>query len=180
MAPKKAKVSLPPLLFTDAIHSDKIPLELSPLTPLSTDLEESIMAPTQSVNDFWHRYASQGFRLPGEPEEALQVPGPQHPGRLHIFTTTKQRANTICITELGSDIQIKLTDGMKKIIDAVSGDIILTWPPYPEEAFKNTLLLVNPYAFVTQAFKPKLQPILNKVCNLQQVGKRLPWCICNI
>jgi hypothetical protein len=170
MAPKKAKVSLPPLLFPvpNAIQSDEIP---SPLTPLSTDLKE---APTQRQSAlYWHRYAAQGFRLPGEPKEALDGPDPS---TLNVFTT-KQRANT-CVTEPESDIiQIKLTDAIKKIIDVVSGDIIRTWPPYPEES-KNTLLFVNGYAFVTQAFKPRLQPLVNEAINLQQrVGKCFTRCI---
>jgi hypothetical protein len=167
MAPKKAKVykSLPPLLFTNAIHSDEIPLELpSPLTPLSTDAEKSIMVLAQS--DRWHRYASQGFQLPGELEEALR--GPKDPGRLHVFSI-KQRADTRD-AEPESDIQIKLADGVKKLIKDISEDIIQTWPPYPEDTSKNTLLLVNSYAFTTQAFKPMLQPMVNMAYNLQQVG----------
>ena len=170
MASKKAKVSLPPLLFpvTDVIQSEEI---RSPLTPLRTDLdsdsEELITAPSQRQSDFyWRRYAAQSFRLPGEPEDALA--GPLYPGRFYMFTT-KHRAYT-CLTEKEEDVvQIKLTDATKKLIQVVSEDIIRTWPlyPSPENASKNTLLLVNPYAFVTQAFKPKLQPKVNEALNLQ-------------
>ena len=163
MAQKKAKISLPPS-FTDTIHSDS---DLSPLTPLSMDLEESpIMIPMQS-DPYWCRYAEKGFQLPWESE--IQA-GPQCPGIVHAMFTTRQRTNA-CITEpkpiIGAE---RLADGVKKLINSISTDIIRTWPPYPGDKDKsmNVLLLVNAYAFITQAFNPKLQPMVNEASNLQQ------------
>lgn len=82
MSTKKAKISLSPL-FTDAIHTDEVLSDSpSPLTPLTPDLVISTPGPTPSTG-FWVRPASQGFRLPGEPEGALV--GPDYPGIEYVF-----------------------------------------------------------------------------------------------
>lgn len=86
MAQKKAKVLLSPLsLTTNAFHSDEVPMsdsDLSPLTPLSVDLElhsdQQSDSGDLSQSQYWHRYAVKGYRLPGESEVALG--GPQYPG----------------------------------------------------------------------------------------------------
>jgi hypothetical protein len=72
MAPKKAKITLPPL-FVDDHHSDEFPLSLSPLTPIPDD-PVLTQRPTASSPKFWHRHAAQGFRLPNESVDALSGP----------------------------------------------------------------------------------------------------------
>jgi len=78
MAGKKAKVLVAPL-FIDNLHSDEMPYNLSPLTPASPEADVALT--TDGSGEFWVRLASEGFRLPTEPEEALH--GPEYPGTVN-------------------------------------------------------------------------------------------------
>jgi hypothetical protein len=64
--------------------------------------------------------------------------------------------------------QTKLTDGTKKLISSISSDIVKAWPPFPDATnpdSRNTLVLVNAYAFVTQIFNPRLQTKIHEDVN---------------
>jgi hypothetical protein len=61
--------------------------------------------------------------------------------------------------------QLQLTTGTKKLVREISREIVESWPPFSgglEPDSKNTLVLVNGYAFVTNLFNSRLQLVVNK------------------
>ncbi len=76
---------------------------------------------------------------------------------------------------------IRLTNGIKKLINTIFANIIQSWPPFSggiTATSKNVLALVNGYAFVMEVFNPRLQLLINKDVNEQkEVRKCLSFFI---
>lgn len=63
-------------------------------------------------------------------------------------------------------LQVGFTKGVNKLIDTICEEIIDSWPPFKDnEAYKNTLILVNGFAFYTAVFQGRLQDAINADTN---------------
>lgn len=78
---KKAKVVLSPLVI-DNMHTDELPLELSPLTPISPE-DTSTSAPPVLPSGFWHRFALRDSESTDVTD--FEPEGPEYSGMAHYL-----------------------------------------------------------------------------------------------